>query len=99
MDRRISCFFNITALISTSHSFINSLKTEACVRPFSSYRASFDVPCGEWATIRVPFSQLLGHGPGAAETPFNKSVLTRLGIVAIGKEMRVELALAGIRFY
>jgi len=76
------------------------LKTEACYRPFSSYRATFEVPHGEWTTIRLPFSEFVGNGPGASEVPFNKACLKRLGLVAIGKPMeRLVLAVSGFRFY
>lgn len=69
------------------------------MRPFSSYRATFEAPYGEWKNIRIPFTNLIGYGPGAADVQFNRSILSRLGIVAIGKEMSVKLALSGIRFY
>jgi len=76
------------------------LKTEACYRPFSSYRATFEVPHGKWTTIRLPWKEFVGKGPGASEVPFNKSRLTRCGLVAIGKPMeRLVLAISGFRFY
>lgn len=78
----------------------NSLKTEICSRPFSSYRASFLVPSDEWKTIRIPFEKFKGHGPGAVDHPFDYAHLTRAGIVAIGKEMEnVCLGVSGFRFY
>ena len=76
------------------------LKTEACIRPFSSYRATFEVPHGKWTTIRLPWNEFIGKGPGASEVPFNRAALTRIGLVAIGKPMeRLVLAISGFRFY
>ena len=70
------------------------------MRPFSSYRATFAVPTNrEWCTIRLPWERFRGHGPGATEHPFDPACLVRAGIVAIGREMDVELGIAGLRFY
>ena len=77
----------------------HSLKTDVCSRPFSSYRASFEAPVDQWDTVRIPWDRFSGHGPGASETAFDTSSLKRAGIVAIGQEMKVVLAVAGFRFY
>ena len=83
-----------------SEAFNIHLKTVACVRPFSSYRATFEVPHGKWTTVRLPWSAFNGKGPGASETPFDYKALTRIGLVAIGKPMeRLVLAMSGFRFY
>jgi hypothetical protein len=50
-------------------------------------------------TARVPWTDFRGHGPGASDIPFSSNSLTRAGIVAIGKEMEVLLAVSGLRFY
>lgn len=76
-----------------------SLKNKRCIKPFSSYRASFDAPNKRWETVRIPFSDFVGKGPGAEDSPFDPSNLVRLGIVAIGKAMKVQLAVSGVRFY
>jgi Complex I intermediate-associated protein 30 (CIA30) len=76
-----------------------SIKTTSCLRPFSSYRATFEAPASKWVTIQIPFAQFSGKGPGAVDNPFDTKALTRIGIVAIGKEMKVKLALSGLRFY
>ena len=67
--------------------------------PFDSYRASFDVPHGEWATVRVPWSGFKGHGVYPSNNPLDPSKLTRVGVVAIGRAMDVTLAVSGVRFY
>jgi len=76
------------------------LKNAASERQFSSYRATFGVDTpGTWQTILVPWSEFVGHGPGCQDTPLDTSTLRRIGVVAIGREMEVYLALGGIRFY
>ena len=47
----------------------------------------------------MPFRDFVGYGPGASETPFDVRDLRRVGILAIGKVMDVNLAVGGIRFY
>jgi hypothetical protein len=77
----------------------SSLKNDACTRQFSSYRGSFEITRGEWQTVRIPWSVFRGHGPGTEGVSFDASTLRRLGLVAIGREMEVNLALGGVRFY
>jgi Complex I intermediate-associated protein 30 (CIA30) len=66
----------------------NSLKTSDCTRPQISYRATFDVPVpnplSPWTNIRIPFEQFRGYN---IDIPVDVSKLTRIGIVAIGREM------------
>lgn len=76
-----------------------SLRSPACTRQFSSYRATFETPADTWTTIRLPWSEFVGHGPGCEDTPFDVSALRRIGLVAIGKEQDVFLGLGGLRFY
>lgn len=75
------------------------LKNDSCQRQFSSYRATFTIPRGEWTSIRLPFSEFLGKGPGAEDVDFDVSTLRRIGIVAIGKTMEVSLGVSGLSFY
>ncbi len=76
------------------------LRNPACLRQFSSYRGTFEVKNGgDWETVRIPFDDFVGHGPGSSEIPFDPKELRRLGIVAIGKQMDVYLAVSGVRFY
>jgi hypothetical protein len=79
--------------------FICSLKTSSCAMPFSAYRASFEVSHGKWKTIRIPFRNFCGHGPGAADKAFDARTLVRTGIVAIGRDMTVTLGVSDFRFY
>lgn len=83
---------------SDKESFNVHLKDSNCVRQFSSYRATFELLQGKWTTVRLPWSRFEGFGWGAVENLLNVSALRRIGLVAIGKKMDVELALSSIRF-
>lgn len=74
------------------------LKDSNCNRQFSSYRATFELSQGEWTTVRLPWSRFDGFGWGAVENLLDQSALRRIGLVAIGKEMDVSLAVSSIRF-
>lgn len=91
--------FDIYYVGDNSREFFNlHLKDSNCVRQFSSYRAKFELPEGEWTTVRLPWSKFEGFGWGAVENLLDHSALRRIGLVAIGKEMDVSLALSSIRF-
>jgi hypothetical protein len=76
-----------------------SLKTPDCVA-FASYRSTFDIRTNDgWETIRIPWSDFHGKGPGAENVAFDPSRLRRIGVVAIGREMIVDLAVSKIGFY
>eukprot|EP00815_Leptocylindrus_aporus_P001525 CAMPEP_0116057540 /NCGR_PEP_ID=MMETSP0322-20121206/4668_1 /TAXON_ID=163516 /ORGANISM="Leptocylindrus danicus var. apora, Strain B651" /LENGTH=289 /DNA_ID=CAMNT_0003541563 /DNA_START=180 /DNA_END=1049 /DNA_ORIENTATION=- len=84
---------------SNEESFNVHLRNQECSRQFSSYRATFAIEKKIWKTIRLPWSCFVGYGPGASEIEFDNSTLRRLGIVAIGREMEVMLAVASVSFY
>ena len=76
-----------------------SLKTPDCVA-FASYRSTFELTTNaDWKTIRIPWSDFRGKGPGAADVAFDPSWLRRIGLVAIGREMIVCLAVSKLGFY
>jgi hypothetical protein len=75
------------------------LKNPSCERQFSSYRATFQAKRGEWITVRLPFSEFVGYGPGARDKQFDSTALRRLSIVAIGKPMDVYLGVGKVGFY
>jgi Complex I intermediate-associated protein 30 (CIA30) len=78
---------------------VPSLKTPNCVS-FASYRATFTIQSdSNWEKICIPWGAFNGKGPGAADTPFDPSSLRRVGVVAIGREMKVFLAVSKIGFY
>jgi hypothetical protein len=82
-------------------SFNVHLRNPACTRQNSSYRATFEVKSGRgWKTVRLPWKDFKGFGPGPETTPFDATELRRVGIVAIGRKIEdLNLALAGLRFY
>lgn len=71
------------------------LRTADVVRPWQSYRATFDAPA-TWTTRRLPFA---GFAPHRLEAPFDPTRLRRLGIVAIGRAFHADIAVGGLRFF
>ena len=67
---------------------------------FASYRGTFEIQSnGGWSTVRIPWSDFQGKGPGAEDLKFDPSQLRRIGVVAIGREMEVYLAVSKLAFY
>jgi hypothetical protein len=71
------------------------LRTSDLSLPWQSYRAGF-VAKAEWSEIRIPFADLEAYRSGRA---FRPQRLTRIGLVAIGREFHADLCVAGVRFY
>lgn len=71
------------------------LKTAATRMPWQSYRAAFTAD-HDWREFRLPFSAFEPHRLVPALDP---SRLERLGVVAIGREMRADLCIAEVGFY
>jgi hypothetical protein len=71
------------------------LRTSGLWLPWQSYRTEF-VASDHWQTVRVPFSVL---APYRTHKPFNPRHLTRLGLVAIGREFTADLCIGQVRFY
>ncbi|MCC5956591.1 MAG: CIA30 family protein [Natronohydrobacter sp.] len=57
---------------------------------WQSWRISFET-CSEWRDLTLPFAQFTPH---RTDLPVNPARLTRLGLVAIGQVMQVDLALS-----
>ena len=70
------------------------LKTADTTRPWQSYRSSFEAGA-EWQDILLPFGTF---EPYRIDTPFDRSRLRRLGIVAIGRDFTADLCIADVRF-
>lgn len=62
---------------------------------WQSYRASFQAP-PRWQTLRLPF---VSFQPYRTEKPLDLSKLRRLGVVAIGREMRADICIARLSLY
>ena len=71
------------------------LRTTDLDRPWQSYRMDF-LARPVWQSLRLPFVDFVSH---RTEAPLDLSRLRRLGIVAIGRAFRADLALGGVRFY
>ncbi|CAK0779300.1 CIA30 family protein [Gammaproteobacteria bacterium] len=62
---------------------------------WQSYRVSFQAPpC--WQTLRVQFTSFQ---PYRIDMPLDLSKLRRLGVVAIGREMRADVCIARLSLY
>ena len=71
------------------------LRTSDIQKPWQSYRVSF-IPEQEWQTLKFEFSNFEMH---RIEMPLDTSKLTRIGIVAIGREFYADLCIGRIGFY
>ena len=71
------------------------LRTDDLWFPWQSYRSSFTAGT-HWQTYRIPFAELEKY---KTFTRFDKKQLTRIGLVAIGRDFEADLCLASIRFY
>jgi len=63
--------------------------------PWQAYRSTFDVT-EDWQTIRIPFAEVEAYKTGQS---FNLNELTRIGLVAIGRDFQADVCLASVRFY
>jgi len=71
------------------------LRTLDNARPWQSYRAHFTAG-SDWETIDLPFETFV---PYRLETPFDKTRLRRIGLVAIGRAFYANLAISELAFY
>lgn len=70
------------------------LRTADVTRPWQSYRASFTAS-PRWTRITLPFADFTPH---RLDAPLDLSTLRRIGLVAIGRAFRADLAVAWIGF-
>lgn len=71
------------------------LRTDQITRPWQSFRTDFVAP-PTWTTLNIPFTDLTPHRTEASLDPAR---LRRIGILAIGREMQADIAIAGVRLY
>ena len=69
-----------------------ALRTTELARPWHSYRARF-VAGPVWQRIELPFSTFT---PNRTELPFNPSKLRRVGVLAVGRTVSVDVSLRGL---
>lgn len=70
------------------------LRTADVTRPWQSYRAAFTAP-SRWTRIELAFEDFAAH---RLDAPLDLSGLRRIGLVAIGRAFRADLAVAWIGF-
>nr|WP_092778566.1 CIA30 family protein [Jannaschia pohangensis] len=71
------------------------LRTTDLTRPWQSYRTDFTAT-DDWTVIRVPFTALEAN---RTDVPLNLTRLRRIGILAVGRKMNADVAVAGLRLY
>ena len=82
-------------VLGNDESYNLHLRTKDVTRPWQSYRRSF-VARPAWQILRLPFSEFEQH---RIEAALDLGALRRIGIVAIGRAFRADIAISGIRFY
>lgn len=83
------------AVRGNGESYSVHLRTPDTVRPWQSYRARFQAD-PEWRVIELPFDTFT---PYRLDTPLDQARLRRIGLVAIGRAFRAELAVSSLMFY
>jgi hypothetical protein len=83
------------AVLGNGESYNLHLRTTDVRRPWQSYRHSFETR-GDWRTVRLPFDGFEAH---RIDAPLDLGRLKRIGLVAIGRAFRADLAVADLRFY
>jgi hypothetical protein len=71
------------------------LRTEDTRIVWQSYRASFQAQ-PNWQTLRLPFASFQPH---RIDQPLDTHKLRRLGVVAIGREMKADISIARLLLY
>jgi len=71
------------------------LRTDALRRPWQSFRTDFTATT-TWQTVRLPFADVAPH---KTDVQFDPACLHRIGILAIGRKMQAEIAVAAVCLY
>lgn len=83
------------AVRGNGESYSVHLRTPDTVRPWQSYRAQFRAD-PKWSVLELPFDAFT---PYRLDTPLDQTRLRRIGLVAIGRAFRAELAVSSLVFY
>lgn len=70
------------------------LRTDTLARPWQSYRQIFTA-YPDWRTVKLQFNRF---APYRTDIPLDTHRLRRIGLVAIGRAFRCDLAIGGLRF-
>ena len=71
------------------------LRTDRLWFPWQAYRATFTAG-PEWNTVRIPFS---AFAPYKTSTQLDRRRISRVGVVAIGRDFSADVCIAEIGFY
>jgi hypothetical protein len=71
------------------------LRSAELARPWQSYRLPFRAGPG-WGTLVAPFAAFAPH---RTDAPFDPARLTRLGVLAIGREFAADVAVRDLRLW
>jgi len=71
------------------------LRTDRLWFPWQAYRATFQTG-PQWNTVKIPFSSF---APYKTSTQLDRGRLSRIGVVAIGRDFTADVCVAGIGFY
>ena len=82
-------------VIGNGEAYNLHLRTADVERSWQSYRHALTAP-DVWTSIRLPFAGFTRH---RIEAPLDLRKLRRLGIVAIGRAFKADIAIGGLRFY
>ncbi|MGI9522418.1 MAG: CIA30 family protein [Hyphomicrobiaceae bacterium] len=82
-------------VIGNSETYNLHLRTTDLTRPWQSYRQSFEAGTN-WETHRLPFADFEAY---RTDADLDVTKLRRIGIVAIGRPFKADIAVGGIRFY
>jgi hypothetical protein len=70
------------------------LRTTDLTRPWQSYRASFEAP-PTWTSVAIPLTDFIPH---KTDIQFDQCRLRRIGILAIGRVFKADVAVSSVRF-
>ncbi|MFO6464346.1 CIA30 family protein [Jannaschia sp. KMU-145] len=82
-------------VIGNGETYEMRLRTEGMTRPWQSFRAEFAAP-PDWTTIRLPFDAFEAN---RTDIVWDPAGLRRIGVLAVGREFTVDIAVAGMRLY
>ncbi len=83
------------SIYGNSQDYSLHLRTDQLSRPWQSYRSVFTAR-PEWQSIRFPFKEFKAY---RTDVELDVRRLTRLGLVAIGREFRADLAVNSVFLY
>jgi len=82
-------------VLGNGESYDLRLRTDQLSRPWQSYRADLSTT-GAWQSHRFHFAEMAAH---RTDIPFDPARLRRIGVLAVGRAMDADIAVAGLRLY